>query len=158
MVYFLLPISNTYEQISSTEKYEKHNPSVKYIYKGLEIYIANLTKYADDIHKIRDKYYGYIYMSEYNRSIIRELRYLSIESIRTQSNIHIDYSIILSDYIASHFDLFIKKECVDIVRSIYPDISRENIKMYCERVLFAALGKNYDDIYELVYYVNNLLV
>jgi hypothetical protein len=140
-----------------SEKYEKHNPSVKNIFKGLDIYIANLTKYADDINKIRNKYYGYIYTSEYNRSIIHELHYLSIERKHSHANIHIDNSIILSDYIASHFDLFIKKECVDIVRSIYPDVSRENIKMYCEKILFDALGKKYDDIFDLVYYVNNLL-
>ena len=84
-------------------------------------------------------------MTEYNDSIVREINYL------TKPN-QIDIN-----FISTHFDLFIEPETVNMLKSLYSDLSRENIKMYCEKLLFDALGKKYDDIYELVYYTNHLI-
>ena len=67
-----------------------------------------------------------------------------------------------SDYITSHFDVFIEFNKIILLQSIYQDLSRDNIKEYCEKILFNAINMKFDStahgIFELVFYANKLII
>ena len=118
-------------------KEEKNGQRI--IYQTIKKYLNILNEFIKKKTAINDKYFSIIYNHPINKQKLNELDY----------NMNVD--------ISSHFDLFIEQQSIKKLKTLYSDLSRENIKMYCEKLLFDALGKNYDDIYELVYYTNHLI-
>ncbi len=119
------------------KKEEKNGERI--IYQTIKKYLNILNEFIKIKTAINDKYFSIIYNHPINKQKLNELDY----------NMNVD--------ISSHFDLFIEQHSIKKLKTLYSDLSRENIKMYCEKLLFDALGKKYDDIYELVYYTNHLI-
>ena len=152
-----------YDNYSYNEFYKKIKSQNNCVLSYAILYIGKeLDEFVNVYNKIKNTGLYEIYNHYYRNNDIISYYEIKIPQyhILSQDNgegRRLYYYKWFKDHISTHFDLFIEPETVNMLKSLYSDLSRENIKMYCEKLLFDALGKKYDDIYELVYYTNHLI-
>ncbi len=126
----------------------------KYLLKEVCLCINTLNI---EIKNLVNKYNDTYYNSRFNKlrlGLTDECKHSGGQSYYVDKQ---DVDKFWSDYIAYHFDIFIDYNVIKSIQSIYPNVNDENIKEYCEEILFNALGKKLN-IFELVFYANKLLV
>jgi len=127
----------------------------------------NWNNFKNDIQQCILKYCEKFYTSPCNKLRIDIVNQYKIINFKIEPHYIIykysikEFQTILnttwSDYIASHFDVFIEFNTIILLQSIYHDLSRDNIKEYCEKILFNAINVKFNNIFELVFYTNKLI-
>lgn len=111
--------------------------------------ISNATK------QLQIDYYMTIYKSKQYEDLINKFRYIFNAYGHTgapqQTQDTIDTSI------CNHLDLFLTKENIKFIKKIYPQTTRETIKRDVDDIIMKSIGKQFTNIYELVYFAKLLL-